>query len=1142
MPRKTFYTREQALTIQSFAEQILQSPDLLSAFFTSLEGGKEYDLFGTSLLAFATAANVQMKVLYNVIAAEFEKNKATPTSIMRGNTVASRIMGIFCKRVGTEYLNKNFSEFLFSVARDENLDFELDVEKMVQDGLSQEKAESKVAENKEKLIHYFNQLLAIINDPDVLYNVPRKIRALAFFTWDLANKYHQENPFSLVGGFIILRFINPVLLTPEIYDIVPRSGEGALTMKARRNLTYLTKLLQNISNKTLFNEASMLQMNPFLEENFSMLEGFLQGCIEDPHGSEGTAPFSDFLDCTPTPFPPEAVEFAAIDFFDEIFELRKDSVISNIIALSTEARCLDIVTDFLEKMTVYGDDTPPLTPLHIYYSPLCPYSLATWMFCLLNNLPIELHKIDLFKDDHSLDNVYKKFVELSPSMQVPLLVDNGFCLEESNAILSYLCEKFLLPNNWYPRIDIGQWAKCNSLMEWMLVNVQYPLSRLWKSLKNPQSLVLSVEGYEELVENLSILNAFYRESAGPFLFGSQPSIVDLTVGFSFGLSRLIHGLKTTSYPQLTQLVAALQKNNTKVWKTVAFEFEHFSQYINSFCTLQHTSKISHTVIFQDSVHTVYERILDPDNELFLMLASKTISTKANAKLKKGLKTLNKDGSAEIIEMADRDKEPYVISLDVGGGFNVNNREGTNLLLVPGNFIVQVSHMKDWPAGQFSIDIFEFIKIDNSTCRLKFVQLNSPLSLLTPLEEFWGRFWRKLNGIRVQDLHQNIFFRQKVPGDIFPLISDPLQLAKALKQKTKADANGCYLLHNKGVVARVKEIVSGKEAVQEWRATDWPDDHWSLCTQSVDFCEGGCRLLLEVLDVPHDKLKVTDKIWKKHVWSKLSGINCSEVNYELASNEKPNHLYHLLTDSDELTKLYKTKCLSSSSVGTNVQIGNYKGQVLELVPNQKVVFRMSHPQWSNQHPSIISFQMEGTPYGTTLRSSHKNVPEPNLPQVVEWWQTELCEKLQFTIVEKITTSTVFEASPRFIYSILVDSMKLTRMTGRECHMIPEVNGDIAINDKSTKGKIVTMVQDSTLCWSVRDYDWPISHFSQMTFRLFEHGSSDRSHLLFQQTNIPHFFLAEATSRWEAFAKQLKTYISSNNVPLSPSSSSSSSSVS
>lgn len=171
-------------------------------------------------------------------------------------------------------------------------------------------------------------------------------------------------------------------------------------------------------------------MNPFLEENFSMLEGFLQGCIEDPHGSEGAAPFSDFLDCTPTPFPPEAVEFAAIDFFDEIFELRKDSVISNIIALSTEARCLDTVTDFLEKMTVYGDDTPPLTPIHIYYSPLCPYSLATWMFCLLNNLPIELHKIDLFKDDHSLDNVYKKFVELSPSMQVPLLVDNGFCLEE----------------------------------------------------------------------------------------------------------------------------------------------------------------------------------------------------------------------------------------------------------------------------------------------------------------------------------------------------------------------------------------------------------------------------------------------------------------------------------------------------------------------------------------------------------------------------------------------------------------------------------------------------------------------------------------------------------------------------------------
>ena len=188
--------------------------------------------------------------------------------------------------------------------------------------------------------------------------------------------------------------------------------------------------MQNISNKTLFNESSMLQMNAFLEEKFLHLEGFLQGCIQDPECGEGQTPFADFLDCNMKPFLPENVDFAAIDFFDEIFELRKNSVIDNIIALSPEARSLDTVTDFLERMTVYGDDKPVSSPVHLYYSPLCPYSLATWLFCVLNGLPFELHKIDLFKDDHSLDNTYKRFSELSPSMRVPFLVDNGFCLEE----------------------------------------------------------------------------------------------------------------------------------------------------------------------------------------------------------------------------------------------------------------------------------------------------------------------------------------------------------------------------------------------------------------------------------------------------------------------------------------------------------------------------------------------------------------------------------------------------------------------------------------------------------------------------------------------------------------------------------------
>jgi glutathione S-transferase len=53
-----------------------------------------------------------------------------------------------------------------------------------------------------------------------------------------------------------------------------------------------------------------------------------------------------------------------------------------------------------------------------------------WLFCLENKIPIELIKIDLLTPDHGVDPVYKKFKTTSPSLQVPLLVDGDFILEE----------------------------------------------------------------------------------------------------------------------------------------------------------------------------------------------------------------------------------------------------------------------------------------------------------------------------------------------------------------------------------------------------------------------------------------------------------------------------------------------------------------------------------------------------------------------------------------------------------------------------------------------------------------------------------------------------------------------------------------
>ena len=54
----------------------------------------------------------------------------------------------------------------------------------------------------------------------------------------------HEALISLIGGFILLRYINPAIISPESFGIVHRKPTPAV----RRNLTQIAKILQSIAN------------------------------------------------------------------------------------------------------------------------------------------------------------------------------------------------------------------------------------------------------------------------------------------------------------------------------------------------------------------------------------------------------------------------------------------------------------------------------------------------------------------------------------------------------------------------------------------------------------------------------------------------------------------------------------------------------------------------------------------------------------------------------------------------------------------------------------------------------------------------------------------------------------------------------
>ena len=70
-------------------------------------------------------------------------------------------------------------------------------------------------------------------------------------------------------------------------------------------------------------------------------------------------------------------------------------------------------------------------------------------------LPYELHKIDLREGDQKLPD----YLKLNPNGRIPTLVDDGFPIFESGAILIYLAEKTgqLMPTDVKGRSEVIQW-------------------------------------------------------------------------------------------------------------------------------------------------------------------------------------------------------------------------------------------------------------------------------------------------------------------------------------------------------------------------------------------------------------------------------------------------------------------------------------------------------------------------------------------------------------------------------------------------------------------------------------------------------------------------------------------------------------
>jgi len=164
--------------------------------------------------------------------------------------------------------------------------------------------------------------------------------------------------------------------------------------------------------------------------------------------------------------------------------------------------------------------------LDFYHGHGSPFSWRVWLALEYKKIPYNLKVLSF----QAGDTRKPEFVAINPRHQVPTIVDDGFVLWESMAILEYLDERFAAAPKLYPG-DVRERARIRRLAREV---EQYAYAQgidrivdelFWKGDAPPDAKVME-ESKQKLAEELEGLE---KEMNGDWLGGGAMTAADITL-------------------------------------------------------------------------------------------------------------------------------------------------------------------------------------------------------------------------------------------------------------------------------------------------------------------------------------------------------------------------------------------------------------------------------------------------------------------------------------------------------------------------------------------------------------------------------------------------------------------------------------
>ncbi|XP_029985677.1 glutathione S-transferase theta-2 isoform X1 [Sphaeramia orbicularis] len=165
-----------------------------------------------------------------------------------------------------------------------------------------------------------------------------------------------------------------------------------------------------------------------------------------------------------------------------------------------------------------------------------------------------------------------EFTQLNPMQKVPVLVDDGFVLTESDAILKYLVTKYHAPQHWYPRQPERR-ARVDEYTAWHHSNTRPHAARVFilevlvpAQTGSPVDGVVLQRAVAQLDDTLDKLESMFLRRQ-PFLCGDDVSLADL-----LALCELMQPLGGDR--DVLQNRPQLQRWRSRVQSAVSDAFDH----------------------------------------------------------------------------------------------------------------------------------------------------------------------------------------------------------------------------------------------------------------------------------------------------------------------------------------------------------------------------------------------------------------------------------------------------------------------------------------------------------------------------------------------------------------------------------------